>query len=108
MTSQCLFICMYHNILVSIVPSSYLNELTTLPLAAKWKQLGTQLEVPVYKLFEIQENNSNKPYFAQSCLTDVFVWWLRNGSATFNVLAKALHSLEVHEAEKLLCPVHGK
>ena len=61
------------------VPPLELKDLVKLPVAAKWKQLGLQLDVPIHTLDEIQANHENSPNFAQECLRDMFYWWLNNG-----------------------------
>jgi len=40
------------------VPPSALKDLVKLPVAAKWKQLGLQLGVPMHRLQQIQANNT--------------------------------------------------
>lgn len=94
-----------------------------LPVAAKWKELGTQLQLPKHKLDEFQANNCGHPDLVQRCLSDMFHWWLNNTPlanykqaftsvmkqmATFENLAEALHSVGLHDAEKLICPFYGK
>ena len=61
------------------IPPSALKDLVKLPVAAKWRQLGVQLGVPIQTLDEIQANHEHSPNFAQECLSDMFNWWLNNG-----------------------------
>ena len=56
-----------------------LKDLMKLPVAAKWRQLGVQLGVPIHTLDEIQANHEHSPNIAQECLRDMFTWWLNNG-----------------------------
>ena len=96
-------------VLVSdIVPEDFLSKLVILPVAAKWKELGIQLQVPIHKLNEFQANNSGHPDSSQRCLSDMFIWWLNNLRPTLETLAKALHSLQIRDTESLLCPAYGK
>ena len=61
------------------IPPSALKDLVKLHVAAKWRQLGVQLGVPIQTLDEIQANYEHSPNFAQECLSDMFTWWLNNG-----------------------------
>ena len=43
------------------VPPQGLKDLVKLPVAAEWKHLGLRLDVPLYKLNEIQANHEHSP-----------------------------------------------
>ena len=93
------------------VPPSALKDLVKLPVAAKWKQLGLQLGVPMHRLQQIQANNSSYPDSTQECLTDMFDWWLNNGRGkTYERLARALSTIgkrelarQFHESGEISC-----
>ena len=77
------------------VPSSALKDLVKLPVAAKWKQLGLQLGVPIHKLDEIQANHEHSPNFVEECLRDMFNWWLNNGrDVTYERLERGLRNIK--------------
>ena len=74
-----------------------LNEIA----AAKWYQLGIQLEIPVATLSTIE---SDHPRDAQRCMTEMLVQWLRNApECSWQKLTEALEAMGGYRAlvEKL-------
>ena len=59
--------------------------------AAKWYQLGVQLEIPPAKLSTIE---SDHPHDAQRCMTEVIYWWLQNApECSWAKLAEAVKAM---------------
>ena len=59
--------------------------------AAKWYQLGVQLEIPPATLSTIEYNY---PRDAQRCMTEVIKWWLQNASeCSWTKLAQAVEAM---------------
>ena len=59
--------------------------------AAKWYQLGVQLEIDSATLSTIE---SNHPRDALRCMTEVLDWWLRNApERSWEKLAEALEAM---------------
>ena len=74
-----------------------MRELT----AAKWYQLGVQLEIPPATLSTIQ---CDHPYDVQGCMTEVINRWLRNTpECSWEKLAQAVEAMGDYAAlaEKL-------
>ena len=83
--------------------------LSSLPLAAKWKTLGTMLLVPKHQLDTIQSNHAHFTDHSQQCLTSMFGWWLNNcGEPTCEVLIQAVNTMGEKDVVKLLCEKYGK
>ena len=77
------------------IPSSALKVLVNLPVAAEWRRLGQQLGIPEFKLDEIQVNHEHSHNFAQDCLSDMFVWWLKGDhDATYERLARGIRDIK--------------
>ena len=69
--------------------------------AAKWYQLGMQLEIPPATLSTIE---SDHPHDAQRCLTQVVNMWLQNApECSWGKLAQAVEAMDGYAvlAEKL-------
>ena len=93
------------------VPPQRLKDLVKLPVAAEWKHLGLRLDVPLYKLNEIQANHEHSPNFTQDCLSDMFDWWLDNSNdTTYESLACGIR--DIGETKLVTCflqqPSHGE
>ena len=76
------------------------NELNEMA-AAKWYQLGMQLEIPPVTLSTIE---SDHPRDAQRCMTEVVNRWLRNApECSWAKLAQAVEAMDGYAvlAEKL-------
>ena len=67
-----------------------LNELSEMT-AAKWHQLGVQLDIPPATLSTIE---SDHPLDAQRCMTEVLNMWLRNApECSWAKLAQAVEAM---------------
>ena len=78
-------------------------------MASKWKTIGDHLGVPVSELEAIQENNRGTRDMCGDCLRDMYIWWLRNGEeVTAQKLAKTVHEVGEHSAERKLYLRFGK
>ena len=78
-------------------------------LAAKWKTIGVHLGVPVGQLDAIQQDNLGGVGMSLTCLSGMFLWWLRNGEeVTAKKLAEAVHKVDQHKAEVLIKRKYGK
>ena len=76
------------------ISSSALKDLVKLPVAAEWRWLGQELDVPLHKLNEIQANHKHSRNFVQECLSDMFDWWLNNDDdTTYERLACGLRGI---------------
>ena len=100
-----------NNLRTMAVPRQRLMELVKLPVAAEWKHLGLRLDVPLYKLNEIQANHEHSPNFTQDCLSDMFDWWLNNSNdTTYESLACWIR--DIGETKLVTCflqqPAHGE
>ena len=76
------------------------NELNEMA-AAKWYQLGMQLEIPPATLSTIEHDH---PHDAQRCMTEVVNRWLRNApECSWAKLAQAVEAMDGYAvlAEKL-------
>ena len=80
---------------IMAIPSSALKVLVNLPVAAEWRRLGQQLGIPEFKLDEIQANHKHSHNFAQDCLSDMFVRWLKDDhDATYERLARGIRDIK--------------
>ena len=83
--------------------------LCSLPLAAEWKTLGTNLFVPQDQLNIIQSKHALFPDHSQRCLTSVFEWWFNNcDEPTCEILIRAVARMGREDVVKLLCEKYGK
>ena len=89
--------------------SANLAFLSTLPLRAEWKNLGTLLEIPQHKLKEIQAKHAGLPNQMLDCLTSTFEYWLNNCESTCELLIQAVNAIgEQRDAVKMLCEKYGE
>ena len=64
--------------------------------AAKWYQLGIQLEIPVATLSNIEYEH---PRDAQRCMTEILNWWLQNApECSWEKLTEALEAMGGYRA----------
>ena len=62
--------------------------------AAKWKELGELLKLPVHSLDVIAIDNKNHPYFKQQCCMAVLEMWLKRTTVpTWSIMQKAIDDL---------------
>ena len=62
--------------------------------AAKWRDLGVELKIPVHHLDAIAVNNAHHPSYSQQCCTAVIQKWMEiTPNPTWTVLQKAIDSL---------------
>ena len=96
---------------MNILVDDDLSFLTGLiELATKWDKLGDHLGVPVHQLDVIDMNNSGRRDKVQTCLRDMFIWWLRNGKeTTVGKLIEAVHAVGGHgDVENKIKQKYGK
>ena len=96
---------------MNILVDDDLSFLTGLiELATKWDKLGDHLGVPAHQLDAIDMNNSGRRDKVQTCLRDMFIWWLRNGKEkTVEKLIKAVHAVGGHgDIERKIKQKYGK
>ena len=71
------------------------NELSEVA-AAKWYQLGVQLEIPLATLSTIE---SDYPHDAQRCMTEILNWWLHNApECSWEKLTEAVEAMGGYRA----------
>lgn len=72
----------------------------TVPLAAEWYQLGTQLKLQISTLNRIKKDNPND---SRACLSDALEQWHRqNPKASWENIANALKMMDENRlAEKI-------
>ena len=62
--------------------------------AARWKDLGVQLGIPIYHLDAIEEDNANRQSFTQQCCKAMLRKWMESTpDPTWNILQKAIDCL---------------
>ena len=65
--------------------------------------------MPVDQLEAIDMNNSGRRDKVQSCLRDMFIWWLRNGrETTVGKLIEAVHAVGECDIESEIKQKYGK
>ena len=84
--------------------STNLAFLSSLPLAADWKNLGTRLHVPECQLATIQAIHAHSPNHSQDCLNSMFAFWLNNcAQPTCESLIQAVDALGRRDVVIKLC-----
>ena len=64
--------------------------------AARWKDLGIQLKIPLHHLDTIAVNNVNHPHYSQQCCKAVLQKWMEiTPNPTMNMLQIAIDSLTI-------------
>ena len=62
--------------------------------AARWRDLGVQLKIPLHHLDTIAVNYVNHPYYSQQCCKAVLQKWMEiTPNATMNMLQIAIDGL---------------
>ena len=67
------------------IPCSALKDLVKLPVAAEWRRLGQELDVPLHKLNEIQANHEHSRNFVQDCLSDICAGLVRKATDWYSL-----------------------
>ena len=62
--------------------------------AAKWRDLGVELKIPVHQLDCIAVNHTNHPQYSEQCCKAVLLKWMETTpNPTWTVLQKAIDGL---------------
>ena len=60
---------------------------------AKWRELGTLLNIPMHILNEFAADNKNHPYFHNQCCLAMLEWLMRTTEPTWDIIHKAINDL---------------
>ena len=71
--------------------------------AAKWRDLGVELKIPVHQLDCIAVNHTNHPQYSEQCCKAVLLKWMEiTPNPTWTVLQKAIGGLSGLSYERSL------